>query len=190
MSSLSILPSDLPRPQDDGAADHLLGMEIPSIRLKATDGSKLDLSQHESEWLVLYIYPMTGRPDQPLPDGWEQIPGARGCTPQSCAFRDHHAALRELGAEVVGLSVQDTAYQREMVDRLHLPYLVVSDSGREFGDAVNLPIMTVEMSDGLPREIYKRTTLIARGSHIEHVIYPVFPPDQNAQDVEAWLTNV
>ena len=190
MSSLSTLPSDLPQPQDDGAADHLLGMENPSIPLVATDGSKLDLSQHDSEWLVLYIYPMTGRPDRALPDGWEQIPGARGCTPQSCAFRDHDPILRDLGAQVVGLSVQGTAYQREMVDRLHLSYPVVSDSGREFGNAMNLPTMTVEMTDGLPTELYRRTTLIARGSRIEHVMYPVFPPDQNAQDVEDWLKHV
>jgi peroxiredoxin len=190
MSPLSTLPNDLPVPLDDGAADHLAGARLPSTALETTDDTQLNLSQHESEWLVLYIYPMTGRPDQDLPSGWEQIPGARGCTPQSCSFRDHYAALHDLGAQVVGLSVQTTEYQREMVERLHLPYPVASDSDRKFGTALKLPTMSVKMADGRVTHLYRRITLIVQGGQIQHVMYPVFPPDQNAGDVENWLRNV
>lgn len=187
MLSLGNLPSNLPVPIDDGAADHLLGASITSVLLPATDGRHIDLSEHESEWLILYIYPMTGRPDLALPEGWDLIPGARGCTPQSCSFRDHAAALAGLGAEIVGMSVQDREYQQEMVERLRLPYTVVSDAGRVFGDAMTLPVMEVTMAEGLSIELYKRLTLIVRRGTIEHVIYPVFPPDQNAAEVEAWI---
>ena len=187
MTELADLPRDLPIPVDDGGADHLAGMTLPSIALPATSGRPIDMSEHSSDWLVLYVYPMTGRPDQDLPDGWEMIPGARGCTPQSCAFRDHHEALAELGASVVGLSVQDTEYQREMVERLHLPYPVVSDQDRIFGAAMELPTMSVSLTGADKVVLYKRLTLIVRSGVIEHVMYPVFPPDQNAGDVEAWL---
>ncbi len=192
MTELADLPRDLPIPVDDGGADHLAGMTLPSIALPATSGRPIDMSEHSSDWLVLYVYPMTGRPDRELPDGWEMIPGARGCTPQSCAFRDHHEALAELGASVVGLSVQDTEYQREMVERLHLPYPVVSDHDRIFGAAMELPTMSVSLTgaDQTATDevvLYKRLTLIVRSGVIEHVMYPVFPPDQNAGDVEAWL---
>jgi peroxiredoxin len=187
MPSFGNLPSGLPVPTDDGAADHLLGASVASVLLPTTDGRHIDLSQHESTWLVIYVYPMTGRPDQSLPEGWDMIPGARGCTPQSCSFRDRSAALADLGAEVVGMSVQDREYQEEMVNRLQLPYTVVSDVGRAFGDAMKLPVLEVTMPSGHPVELYKRLTLIARLGTIEHVMYPVFPPDQNAAEVEAWI---
>lgn len=174
-------PPDLPVPEDDGACDHLPGASLPSISLAATDGRVVDLSQHEGT-AVVYIYPRTGRPDQELPAGWNDIPGARGCTPQSCAFRDHHAELRELGATVYGLSTQDTDYQREAVDRLHLPFALLSDEHLSFTRALKLPTFEVE---GMT--LIKRITLIARDGRIEKVFYPVFPPDRNAEDVAAWL---
>ena len=188
MNQLSDLPTDLPVPADDGGADHLLDMAVSDVSLLTTNGESLNLSETRNEWLVLYVYPMTGRPDVALPDGWEQIPGARGCTPQSCAFRDHNEALASLGARVVGLSVQDSDYQAEMVERLHLPYPVVSDSDRAFGDSMRLPTMTVEMKPGVTETLYKRLTLIIRDGVVKHVMYPVFPPDANAADVEAWIS--
>ena len=186
---LTDLPDDLPIPEDDGRADHLLGMALPSVPLPSTSGGTVDLaSAGGNGWLVVYVYPMTGRPDEALPDGWEAIPGARGCTPQSCAFRDHHDALRALDATVFGLSAQDTDYQRETADRLHLPYEVLSDTSGAFGRALDLPTMTVTMTDGTDARLYSRLTLIARSGVIEHTMYPVFPPDLNASHVEAWLT--
>ena len=163
-------------------------MALPSIPRPATSGRPIDLSQHSSVWLVLYVYSMTGRPDRELPDRWDTIPGARGCTPQSCAFRDHNRALEDLGASVVGLSAQDTEYQQEMADRLRLPYPVVSDDERTFGNAMELPTMNVSMTSSDETVLYKRLTLIVRSGVIEHVMYPVFPPDRNASEVEAWLS--
>lgn len=187
MSEQFELPGDLPEPSDDGGADHLAEMTLPSISLPSTAGYPIDLSAHNSEWLVLYVYPMTGRPGRELPEGWNQIPGARGCTPQSCGFRDHSDVLAELGAKVIGLSVQDSAYQSEMVQRLDLPYPVLSDSERQFGNALKLPTMSVEMTPGNTEELYKRLTLIVKAGVIRHVMYPVFPPDRNAGEVAAWL---
>jgi peroxiredoxin len=170
--------SQIPAPSDDGLADHLPGMALPSVQLTGTDGSKVDLSKLDRR-TVIYIYPMTGRPDTPLPDGRDAIPGARGCTPQSCAFRDHFAELRGLGVEhLFGLSVQDTGYQSEAAERLHLPFPLLSDEGRAFTKALNLPTFEV---DG--RALLKRVTIIANAGRIEHVFYPVFPPDQNADRV-------
>ena len=180
--SYTDLPPDLPEPVDDGAADHLGGMHLPAIELVATTGERVALPEVGSPWAVIYLYPKTGRPDTEMPTGWEMIPGARGCTPQTCAFRDHAADLAELGAEVYGLSVQTTEYQREMVERLHVPFPVLSDPGMDLGAALNLPTMSVEGS-----VLYKRLTLIVRGGRIEHAMYPVFPPDRNAGDVIAWL---
>jgi peroxiredoxin len=175
------LPPNLPVPLDDGAADHLIGSRLPSIELATTDGTPVDLASLAG-WTVTYCYPRTGRPDQEPPDGWDQIPGARGCTPQSCAFRDHFAEVQRLGARIFGLSTQDTEYQREAVERLHLPFPLLSDSQLAFVRALRLPTFEVE---GMV--LIRRLTLIARDGLIEKVFYPVFPPDRNADDVVAWL---
>jgi peroxiredoxin len=175
------LPDDLPVPEDDGACDHLPGMQLPSVSLPATDGSSVDLAKLVGT-TVVYIYPRTGRPDQDLPPGWNEIPGARGCTPQSCAFRDHYADLHALGADVYGLSTQDTAYQQEAVDRLHLPFPLLSDEHLEFARALNLPTFK---ASGMT--LIRRITLISIDGRVEKVFYPVFPPHRNAEDVIAWL---
>jgi peroxiredoxin len=175
------LPEGIPVPTDDGAADHLPGMEVPSVALVSTSGETVDLSSL-SGTTVVYCYPMTGRPDRDLPQGWDEIPGARGCTPQSCSFRDHHAELRDLGARVFGLSTQDTEYQREAVGRLHLPFELLSDEQLAFAEALGLP--TFE-ADGMT--LLKRLTLIIEDGRIEKVFYPVFPPGKNAEEVLAWL---
>ena len=178
------LPKDLPVPQDDGACSHLTGMRLPRLTLASTAGRSVDLSALKGR-TVVYIYPRTGRPDQESPAGWNQIPGARGCTPQSCAFRDHFEELTRAGAaHVYGLSTQDTTYQREAVERLHLPFELLSDEKLEFVKALRLPTFEV---DGMT--LIKRLTLIARDGVIEKVFYPVFPPDRNAGDVVAWLFN-
>ena len=177
------LPKDLPMPQDDGACAHLTGMQLPSIPLCSTRGRMIDLAQLKGT-LVVYIYPRTGRPDQELPTGWNAIPGARGCTPQSCAFRDHYTELKQLGvAELFGLSTQDTAYQQEAVARLHLPFEILSDEKLEFARALKLPTFEV---DGM--SLIKRITLVVRDATIVKVFYPVFPSDRNAQEVTDWLT--
>lgn len=175
------LPPELPVPVDDGAADHLRGLQLPSIPLLATDGTWIGLASLPGR-SVVYIYPRTGRPDQPIPTGWDEIPGARGCTPQSCAFRDHHAEIAALGARVFGLSTQDTEYQREAAARLHLPFPLLSDADFHLTEALHLPTFEVE---GMT--LIKRMTWIVREGRIEHVFYPVFPPDQNATDVIAWV---
>jgi peroxiredoxin len=175
------LPDNLPVPVDDGACDHLSGMRVPSLKLLSTSGQQVDLSALPGR-TVVYIYPRTGVPGVALPPGWDDIPGARGCTPQSCAFRDHYQELKALGAEVYGLSSQDTAYQREAVERLHLPFAILSDEKLAFAHALNLP--TFEIQD---MTLIKRITLIIRQGTIEHVFYPVFPPDKNAEEVRHWL---
>lgn len=176
------LPDDLPVPEDDGAANHLPGMAMPAIALPATSGDAVRLAQLERR-TVIYAFPRTGVPDEPtFHDGWEAIPGARGCTPQSCAFRDHYAELDAAGAEVFGLSTQDTAFQRAAVQRLHLPFALLSDDRLELTTALNLPTFVV---NGLT--LLKRLTLVVRGGRIEHVFYPVFPPDRHAEAVLDWL---
>lgn len=175
------LPEDLPVPTDDGAADHLPGIQIPSVPLSSTAGETVDLSALPGT-TVVYCYPMTGRPGSDLPSGWDDIPGARGCTPQSCSFRDHHAELQALGARVFGLSTQDTEYQREATQRLRLPFALLSDEDLAFADALRLP--TFEVDDMV---LLKRLTLIISDGRIEKVFYPVFPPDRSAQDVVGWL---
>lgn len=179
------LPADLPVPENDGAANHLLGARLPSVPLAATDGSTVDLAAAAGR-TVVYCYPRTGRPDRANPSGWDSIPGARGCTPQSCSYRDHHAELAKLGARVYGLSTQDTGYQREAVARLHLPFPLLSDLDLAFTAALSLPTFTVEI-DGSPRTLLKRLTFIATGGTVDHVFYPVFPPDADARNVIAWL---
>jgi peroxiredoxin len=182
MATFTDLPSDLPRPEDDGACDHLPGLALPGLRLPSTSGRLVDLGALGAGRTVIYCYPRTGRPGEPLPDGWDAIPGARGCTPQACAFRDHHRELADVGAEVYGLSTQTNDYQREMAERLHLPFEVLSDAGCAFVDALRLPTFEV---DGM--RLVKRLTLIVRDGRIEHVFYPVFPPDASADQVIDWL---
>jgi peroxiredoxin len=176
------LPSDLPQPIDDGAADHLRGTPIPQVSLHSTSGRLVDLSNLRVPRTVLYFYPKTGVPGEPLPEGWDRIPGARGCTPQACSFRDHHQELSELRAEVFGISTQTTEYQREMAGRLRLPFEILSDAEFQLCDALRLPTFKV---DGI--RLVKRLTLIVRGSRIEHVFYPVFPPNESADQVMRWL---
>ena len=180
---LYALPAGLPVPEDDGAAAHLSGMRPPSVALRATDGGQVDLSALPGR-SVVYCYPRTGEPDRDPPPGWDAIPGARGCTPQSCAFRDHHAELAALGARVFGLRTQDTAYQREAAERLHLPFPLLSDADFAFSRGLRLPLFEVA---GMT--LTKRLTLIVRDGRIERVLYPVFPPDRNAAEVVAWLAS-
>jgi peroxiredoxin len=175
------LPQNLPVPQDDGAAAHLTGLRLPDTVLPSTAGSNIALGEMHGRW-VIYIYPMTGRPGVPLPDGWDGIPGARGCTPQSCGFRDHYAELQSLSTSVFGLSTQPTDYQREARDRLHLPFELLSDPELELKTLLHLPTFTVA---GM--ELYKRLTLIVEDGMIVKVFYPVFPSDRNADEVLEWL---
>lgn len=176
------LPDDLPVPQDDGAARHLTGSTMPDIVLPATSGGPVELAALTRR-TVIYAYPRTGVPDEPkFFEGWEEIPGARGCTPESCAFRDHHAELNAAGADVFGLSTQDTAFQRDAVKRLHLPFAILSDDRLELTRALSLPTFEV---NGLT--LLKRITLIISDGEIEHVFYPVFPPDTHAEQVLSWI---
>jgi peroxiredoxin len=177
----TILPAGLPVPEDDGAADHLEGKLVPPLHLETTAG-ELNLAAVAAGLLVLYAYPRTGRPGVEPPPGWDETPGARGCTPQSCGFRDHGAELRDLGATVVGLSAQTLDDQREAVERLGLPHAVASDPDLRVADALRLP--TFEF-DG--RRLYKRLTFVAEQGRIVKVFYPVFPPDENASEVGVWL---
>jgi len=179
--ALSQLPENLPVPVDDGAAAHLMGLSLPDLELLCTDGSSINLAELPGRH-VIYIYPMTGRPGVPLPDGWDVIPGARGCTPQSCSFKDHFVELQRLRTGVFGLSTQASDYQREARDRLHLPFELLSDSELKLEALLQLPTFTVA---GM--ELYKRLTLIAEDGVIVKVFYPVFPPDRNADDVLDWL---
>jgi peroxiredoxin len=183
---LTNLPPDLPVPRDDGAADHLPGRSMPPVRLTSTAGETVALDALGAGRSVLYVYPMTGRPGTALPQGWDAIPGARGCTPEACGFRDRHTDLAAAGAaRVYGVSSQDTGYQREAAERLGLPYAILSDSGLRLAEALGLP--TFE-AGGM--RLYKRLTLIVCDGVIEHVFYPVFPPDEHAAQVLDWLRGV
>ncbi|MBN8945184.1 MAG: peroxiredoxin [Rhizobiales bacterium] len=174
--------STIPAPLDDGAARHLAGSPVPPIPLTATDGARVDLSALLG-LTVVYAYPRTGRPGTDNPEGWDMIPGARGCTPQSCAFRDHFAELKALGVDhLYGLSTQDPTYQREAAERLHLPFAILSDEDLALTTAMALPTF---VTSGLT--LMKRFTLVIRDGRVEHVFYPVFPPDRNAAEVIAWL---
>ena len=184
MKTYETMPEDLPQPIDDGACDHLIGMKLPDIDLPATDGSVVNLSEQKRK-TVVYCYPMTGKPGTPLAEGWDEIPGARGCTPQSCSFRDHHSELSALGADVFGLSAQNTEYQREMVERLHLPFLVLSDANFKFCELMRLP--TFEVSG---MRLLKRVTMIAENNTVMKVHYPIFPSDSDAPWVIEQLSHV
>jgi peroxiredoxin len=179
-----VLPQGLPLPTDDGGTRHLPGMQVPAVALPTTSGADMligDAGPHLRR--VVYAYPRTGRPGEaPLVEDWDLIPGARGCTPESCGFRDHHAELARAGADVVGLSTQDTDYQRETVTRLHLPFALVSDAGLRLTRAMDLPTMDVG-----GQVLLKRFTLVIREGRVEHVFYPVFPPDRHAEQVLRWL---
>lgn len=179
--NLYALPDNLPIPEDDGACNHLTGLALPNLLLPATNHTWVDLSQLAGR-TVIYAYPRTGEPDRDPPDSWDLIPGARGCTPQSCSFRDHYQELQALKTEVFGLSTQDTSYQQEAATRLHLPFPLLSDHNLQFAHALNLPTFMV---DGMT--LLKRVTLIINNGIIEKVFYPVFPPDQSAAVVMAWL---
>ena len=176
------LPPDLPVPRDDGACAHLTGTRVPSIALPSTRGTAVDLSVLPGR-TVVYCYPRTGRPNEDPPPGWNAIPGARGCTPQSCGFRDHHAEMLALGIDkVFGLSAQNTAYQQEAAKRLNLPFALLSDETLALARALRLP--TFEIAG---MTLIKRLTMIIHAGTIEHVFYPVFPPDANAPDIIHWL---
>jgi peroxiredoxin len=176
------LPADLPVPVDDGACAHLTGRILPDLQLQSTDGTRVSIARLEGR-TVLYYYPRTGQPGQPLPTGWDDIPGARGCTPQACGFRDHFQDLTKAGVrQVFGMSTQDSEYQREAVGRLHLPFPLLSDKELVLANALELPTFEV---DGMT--LVKRLTLIVDGNRITKVFYPVFPPDRSAEDTLHWL---
>ena len=175
------LPPGLPVPVDDGGCAHLTGMSVPSVALPSTSGERVDLAALRGS-TVVYAYPRTGHPDRDPPPGWDAVPGARGCTPQSCAFRDLHAEIVALGARVFGLSTQTTDEQREVRDRLHLPYELLSDAELTLARAMRLPTFTIASM-----VLLKRFTLVLRGGRVAKVFYPVFPPDRNAADVRDWL---
>jgi peroxiredoxin len=181
IKDLHTLPANLPIPLDDGACDHLVGRKLPSIALASTIGKAVDLSTHAGR-LVIYFYPMLGRPDGPPLIGWNDIPGARGCTPQTCAFRDAHAELRQLGAEVFGVSAQRLEDQQEAHARLHLPFELLNDAQLNLAQALKLPTFEYE---GV--RLIKRLTIVATAGIIRKVFYPVFPPNDNAREVMAWL---
>ena len=179
------LPDDLPVPTDDGAADHLRGARMPHVTLPSTGGHTVDVGAPGAGRTVLYLYPRTGRPDRGVPAGWDAIPGARGCTPESCAFRDHFTELQQLGAGVFGISTQDTDYQREAAERLELPFELLSDSRLELTRGLRLPTFEFE-----GETLLKRLTMIVRDGAVEHVFYPVFPPDRHAEEVVAHLASL
>ena len=182
--NLSSFPSNLPEPKDDGACKHLLNTNLPSISLANQDGNLLKLKRNDTFRIILYCFPMTGHPEKPLPTGWDNIPGARGCTPQACSFRDHYDDLIKLNAIPIGLSTQSVDDLKEMTKRLKIPYDVVSDANLNFANLMKLPTFKV---DG--KVFIKRVTLIITNSIIKKVFYPIFPPDLHINDVINWLKN-
>ncbi|MBP9086371.1 MAG: peroxiredoxin [Kofleriaceae bacterium] len=181
-TSFLTLPANLPRPSDDGACDHLPGRAIPSVALTVTDGTTLDLQDLTKRPTVLFFYPRSGRPDEPAPEQWDEIPGARGCTPQACGFRDDYALFQSRGIAVFGVSTQTTAYQQEFATRMQLTYRLLSDASFELTDALRLPTF-----DYRGARLLKRMVWLCDRSTITHVFYPVFPPDQSARAVLHWL---
>ena len=186
VSGYTSLPDDLPVPTDDGAADHLPGTLVPEVALPATSGGEVDLAELATSLLVAYVYPRTGTPGEPLPAGWDDIPGARGCTPQSCSYRDSLAAFEHHGARLVGISAQSAAEQAEFAAREHIPYPLLADPGLRLAEALGLPTFAVEVG-GNDIALYKRLTFVAEGGEIVKTFYPVFPPDRDAAAVLAWL---
>ena len=179
----SQLPPGLPAPVDDGAAAHLQGSLVPDVQLRSTNGPLVSLARLGKGRVVVYAYPRTGRPAEPeLTDDWDLIPGARGCTPEACGFRDHYAELTAAGANVFGLSTQSTADQEELVARLHLPFPVLSDANLALAQAMRLPTFRAA-----GQTLLRRLTLVIRDGRVEHVWYPVFPPDRHAGEVLQWL---
>ena len=176
------LPSNLPVPMDDGACDHLLHMQVPAIPLNATIGGTVILSAVKAERTILYCYPRTGEPGKPSPDGWDAIPGARGCTPQLCSMRDNYHSIRRLGGDVFGMSTQSTSYQQEAANRLHSPFPLLSDQQLKMTHALRLPTFEVQ-----GWTLIKRLTIVIHQGKIEKVFYPVFPPDKHGEQVAAWL---
>ena len=185
--NLYSLPSDLPVPVDDGACDHLAGTSLPFLELRATSGALVSLTTVKAKWVVLYFYPRTGLPDHDPPGGlaaWDSIPGARGCTPQACSYRDHYSELIRHGCRVFGISTQDTDYQREVAERLHLPFDLLSDSHLELANTLRLPTFSVA-----GYTLIKRLTLIASEGQIVKCFYPVFPPDADAENVLRYIVS-
>lgn len=176
------LPPDLPAPEDDGAADHLPGCSVPSLALTSTKGGVANLAELAQGRLVAYVYPRTGTPGQPSPIGWDDIPGARGCTPQSCAYRDSLAEFERLGTSLVGISAQNSEEQREFAEREHIPFPLLNDCGLRLAKHLGLP--TFE-AGGMT--LYRRLTLITEAATVVKVFYPVFPPDRDAAGVLSWL---
>ena len=181
MKDYTTTPDHLPVPMDDGAADHLLGMSLPALALASTQGGSVDLSLQAGD-LIIFCYPMTGQPGVPLPEGWDDIPGARGCTPQNICYRDHHGDFTALGAKVFGVSMQTPSYQREMAERLQLPFAVLSDEHMAFTQALRLPTF-----HAAGMQLIKRLTLIARQGKVAAVKYPVFPSHSDAPWAVEWL---
>lgn len=185
MTDYNALPEGLPIPEDDGAANHLAGMSVPNIALRSTGGNDVNLSEFEGR-TVIYCYPLTGRPGAELPQGWETIPGARGCTTEACDFRDTLGDLHAEGVNnIFGLSSQSREYQAEVVDRLRLPFSMLSDERLQLADALHLPTFAAPGHERL----YSRLTLVLQDSRITHVFYPIFPPNTHAQQVLEWLKN-
>jgi peroxiredoxin len=182
MAEYTQLPDDLPVPEDDGAADHLAGLALPDLSLPSTHGGEASLADLGESLLVAYVYPRTGVPGEPLPAGWDEIPGARGCTPQSCAYRDARTAFAELGATVVGVSAQSPAEQVEFAEREQIPYPLLSDPGLRLASALRLPTF-----EAAGMTLYRRLTLVGEDGLIAKAFYPVFPPDRDAAEVLGWL---
>ena len=185
--NLYTVPADLPVPADDGACDHLPGAIVPGIALPSTSGGMVDLRALAARPAVLFFYPRTGVPGQPGGSDWDSIPGARGCTPQSCGFRDLHDRFAALGARVAGVSTQETAYQREFVERNHVPFEMLSDAGLALTRALRLPTFEFPVTSGGGSTLIKRMAWYVDGGRIVRVWYPVFTPDRNAATVLAWL---
>jgi peroxiredoxin len=181
------LPADLPVPVDDGAADHLRGAVVPRVALPATSGGVVSLAELARQPAVLFFYPRTGEQGKPAGPEWDLIPGARGCTPQSCGFRDLHGEFRALGVSVAGVSTQTTVYQREFVERNHVPFDLLSDAELRLTHALKLPTFEFAVPGIGPATLIKRMAWYLDGGRIAHVWYPVFPPDKNAAVVLDWL---
>lgn len=182
MRNLLNLPKDLPIPQDDGACSHLEGMDVPAIPLRTTANRMIDLYAESQTPTIIFFYPRTGEPSKPAPPDWDLIPGARGCTPQSCGFRDIHSEFQKLGFKVFGGSSQTTEYQQEFVGRNHIPFEILSDADFELTDKLNLPTFTYNGT-----RLIKRLALILNHGQIKKVFYPVFPPNKNAETVLTWI---